>query len=75
MKPANVEQAKSRVIVDHGVILNRISPLLTMLPAWWRSRLSGHPGLVFSAAELDAIAFSAAPSTRNQDIAGTLLAG
>ena len=59
MKPANVAQAKSRVIVDQGVILNRISALMAPLPAWWRSRLPRQPCLVFSAADLDAIAFSA----------------
>ena len=75
MKPANVPQAQSRVIVDQGAILNRISTLVATLPAWWRSRLPGHPARVFSAAELDAIAFTAAFGQTDQDIAETRLAG
>ena len=75
MKPPNVERAKSRVIVDRGAILNRISAFITTLSGWWRSRLPGNPGLVFSAVELDAIAFSTALGQTDQDIAAELLAG
>lgn|GEM_PF-6557635 len=53
-----VEHPKCIEIVGRSVIVRRIGTLLAPASAWLHSRI--HPSQVFSASELDAIAFDPA---------------